>query len=117
MVETSPFLRKIQMKKLCSTSGDEELELGKPHKFKDSLSIHITWLEDISQLPKKDVVHFVLANEFFDALPIQKFEVRKIISELTSILQGLLKNILNISRKQQMDIEKFWWVLIARQMN
>lgn len=77
MVETSPFLRKIQLKSLGSENADEEVKCNQPYKSKHSSSINITWLEDISGLPKKDTAHFILANEFFDALPFQKFEVRR----------------------------------------
>ena len=77
MVETSPFLRKMQMKNLCAAPNieGEEPKLKQAYKSKHSASISVTWLEDISEVPRKDTAHFVLANEFFDALPIQKFQV------------------------------------------
>lgn len=35
----------------------------------------ITWITDLAELPRKEAPQFFLANEFFDALPIQKFQV------------------------------------------
>jgi SAM-dependent MidA family methyltransferase len=42
---------------------------------KHSRKIKINWIEDLNQLPKIEAAQFFLANEFFDALPIQKFQV------------------------------------------
>ncbi len=53
LVETSPILRKVQQETLAQSG------------FK------ITWHDDITQLPK--VPCCILANEFFDALPIKQF--------------------------------------------
>ncbi|KYH12622.1 class I SAM-dependent methyltransferase [Neorickettsia sp. 179522] len=53
MVEISPFLRSIQMEKLSS------------HICK------IRWCSSIDEIPKGEIV--ILANEFFDALPIDQF--------------------------------------------
>ncbi len=79
LVETSPYLRQIQYRNLC-TSNSETLD-GTPvteqiYTYKDSKSIKIIWLDDIKQLPNREAVHYYLANEFFDALPIHQFKVR-----------------------------------------
>ncbi len=66
-------MRKMQMNRLCG--GDSEPELGKFYESKHSKNIRIQWLNDIDELPLKEAPHFILANEFFDALPIQKFQV------------------------------------------
>ena len=76
LIETSPFLRKIQMKNLCNLNQEPELE--KEYESKYSGSIKISWLTDITQLPHNEAVHFFAANEFFDALPVHKFQVAKI---------------------------------------
>lgn len=73
MIETSPFMRRTQIKNLCSL--DEEPNLGTEYNSKISENIKISWLTDIAELPRKEATHFFLANEFFDALPIQKFQV------------------------------------------
>lgn len=72
MVETSPFMRKAQLKNLCNLDIDPKLNQSYRSKYSDT--INVTWLEDICELPRKESVHFFLANEFFDALPIQKFQ-------------------------------------------
>lgn len=72
MIETSPFMRKKQMKTLCDI--DLEPNLYESYNSKLGKSIHVTWLHDINELPHHNSVHFFLANEFFDALPFQKFQ-------------------------------------------
>lgn len=72
MIETSPFMRKTQMKNLCNLESEPVILEKYPSKF--SKSINIVWLGDINELPKKDAIHFFVANEFFDALPFQKFQ-------------------------------------------
>lgn len=74
MIETSPHLRKIQMKNLCNL--EQEPDLLKEYKSKFSENIKIIWLTDITQLPRKEAAHFFVANEFFDALPVHKFKVK-----------------------------------------
>ena len=54
LVETSPVLRKMQETTLAP--------LGRP----------ITWHASIDTLPTKPAI--VLANEFFDALPIRQYQ-------------------------------------------
>ncbi len=74
LVEMSPALRKIQYENLCLKS-EIEPKLYKSYKSKRSDLIEITWLQDVTEIPKLEAAHFFLANEFFDALPIQKFQV------------------------------------------
>jgi NADH dehydrogenase [ubiquinone] 1 alpha subcomplex assembly factor 7 len=79
MIEASPFMRKTQFRNLVSAQNGQEPSLNEPYSFnsQSAQSIKLTWLNDISELPKKEAVHFFLANEFFDALPINKFQVSK----------------------------------------
>lgn len=72
MIETSGFMRKMQFKNLIGR--EEELKLGEPYKSKYPGLNTVTWIEDISELKQKESVHFFLANEFFDALPVHKFQ-------------------------------------------
>lgn len=53
LVETSPILRQAQHKALCKAGLD------------------ITWSESVSNLPKMPLL--LVANEFFDALPVHQF--------------------------------------------
>jgi NADH dehydrogenase [ubiquinone] 1 alpha subcomplex assembly factor 7 len=77
MIETSSFMRKTQFSKLCAMNGitESEPKILEIYASKISPNIKITWLTDIKELPKKEAAHFFVANEFFDALPIQKFQV------------------------------------------
>ena len=72
MVESSAFMRKQQIKTLCNL--DVEPNVLEAYTSKFSQSIKIVWLTDISELPRHESVHFFVANEFFDALPFQKFQ-------------------------------------------
>ncbi len=113
----SPFLRKIQFKNLCDKI-DTEPELYKSYKSKFSDSIEIIWVKEITEIPKKESIHFFLANEFFDALPIQKFQVycflcfflkcfiKFILLELTQLNFLILEDFIFI-RKHLKVIEKF----------
>ena len=73
MIESSPFLRKLQLKTLCQK--DDEPKILQSYTSKFSESIKVTWLEDLVQMPRMEAPQFFLANEFFDALPIHKFQV------------------------------------------
>ncbi|MBN2907853.1 MAG: SAM-dependent methyltransferase [Rhodobacteraceae bacterium] len=52
LVETSPTLREVQRQTLAGTA--------------------VTWIEDVNALPQAPL--FLIANEFFDALPIRQFQ-------------------------------------------
>lgn len=58
----------------------------------------ITWITDLAELPRKEAPQFFLANEFFDALPIQKFQV---------LWWNWLKNF--YLKKLDFIIENSWW--------
>ena len=81
LVESSPHLRKLQKSLLCEKTSiiEEEPQLNQPYKSKHSPTINIVWLRDLVELPKKEAIHFLMANEFFDALPFQKFQVSSFI--------------------------------------
>ena len=83
LVESSPFMRQTQMKQLCNYAETEEVEpiLLKNYASRFSNDIKIIWLQDLSELPKVEAPHFFLANEFFDALPVQKFQVKIFITK------------------------------------
>jgi SAM-dependent MidA family methyltransferase len=74
MVETSQELIKQQHKRLCGDSPLEEHELGKKSVSKYA-SIPIIWTENIRFIPSNpSAAPFIVAHEFFDALPIHAFE-------------------------------------------
>lgn len=74
MIETSPVLRKKQWECLCGSNEYKETEKG----FNISQTIwdnKILWVDtekDISE--GSDVANYVVAHEFFDALPIKSFQ-------------------------------------------
>lgn len=75
MVEASPSLRNAQHKLLCGDNPLEDIDIGYRSKSKYTSDLDIIWCEDIRFVPK-DATHspFIIAHEFFDALPIHVFE-------------------------------------------
>lgn len=75
MVEASPSLRSAQHKLLCGDNPLEEIDIGYRSTSKYTNDLEIIWCEDIRFVPK-DATHspFIIAHEFFDALPIHVFE-------------------------------------------
>ncbi|KAH9872094.1 hypothetical protein J1614_006355 [Plenodomus biglobosus] len=75
LIEASPYLQKQQGKLL---SGSEELQksdIGLTAPCKYIPGCKIEWCEDIRLLPKGETsTPFILAHEFFDALPIHVFQ-------------------------------------------
>jgi len=76
LVEVSPTLSEIQMRKLadpleeCLTSSNENW-------YQRCKSIHgpeVSWYKELSDVPKG--FSFYVAHEFFDALPVHIFQVR-----------------------------------------
>ncbi|KAF2654498.1 DUF185-domain-containing protein [Lophiostoma macrostomum CBS 122681] len=79
LVEASPYLQEHQAKLLSSTGKLNALETGNPIQF-TSPSKHIPgseikWCEDIKFLSYEETsTPFIIAHEFFDALPIHVFQ-------------------------------------------
>ncbi|XP_074596791.1 protein arginine methyltransferase NDUFAF7, mitochondrial [Brevipalpus obovatus] len=74
LVEVSPHLAKLQENKLC---GSNSIEWDLNYFTKSSttsLGYPITWYQSFEQVPSNKGFTFFLANEFFDALPIHKFQ-------------------------------------------
>ncbi|KAI4850154.1 DUF185-domain-containing protein [Aureobasidium sp. EXF-8845] len=75
MVEASPALRQAQHKLLCGDNPLEEIEIGYKSTCKYTPDLNIIWCEDIRFVPREtDSSPFIVAHEFFDALPIHVFE-------------------------------------------
>lgn len=74
MVEASPALVKTQKNLLCGESAElKEHEIGKTCISKHG--IPIVWTENIRFVPNTpEKSPFIIAHEFFDALPIHAFE-------------------------------------------
>lgn len=73
-VEASPTLRNSQHKLIC---GNNELieENGVFQSKALANGIPVFWVEDVKFLPENgDFANYIIAHEFFDALPIYQFE-------------------------------------------
>ncbi|KAE8316869.1 S-adenosyl-L-methionine-dependent methyltransferase [Aspergillus transmontanensis] len=74
LVEASPTLREVQKQRLCGDATMEETEIGHKSTCK-YFNVPVIWVEDIRLLPhEEDKTPFIIAHEFFDALPIHAFE-------------------------------------------
>ena len=75
MVEASPRLREAQHKLLCGDNPLDETKMGWQSISKHSKELKIVWTEDIRFVPKEaSKSPFIIAHEFFDALPIHVFQ-------------------------------------------
>ncbi|KAF1348815.1 putative S-adenosyl-L-methionine-dependent methyltransferase-domain-containing protein [Delphinella strobiligena] len=75
LVEASPSLREAQHKLLCGDNPLTETDIGHSSTSKYTPDLQIIWCEDIRFLPKDaNTSPFIIAHEFFDALPIHVFE-------------------------------------------
>ncbi|GBP60018.1 Protein arginine methyltransferase NDUFAF7 homolog, mitochondrial [Eumeta japonica] len=72
LIEISPMMQNEQAHRLCMThrSSDENM----PHYYEGETvsGIKVYWYNDISKVPQ--TFSWYIAHEFFDALPIHKFE-------------------------------------------
>ncbi|KAJ4341726.1 hypothetical protein N0V95_007160 [Ascochyta clinopodiicola] len=75
LVEASPHLQKQQALRLAGTEELEKSEVGWRAKCKYIPDCDIQWCEDIRFVPKEETsTPFIIAHEFFDALPIHVFQ-------------------------------------------
>ncbi|KAL3425705.1 NADH dehydrogenase [Phlyctema vagabunda] len=74
LVEASPSLREAQKKLLCGDAPMTETSIGYQSISKYA-NLPIIWTENIRFLPSEpDRSPFIVAHEFFDALPIHAFQ-------------------------------------------
>ncbi|KAI4692844.1 uncharacterized protein J4E88_001212 [Alternaria novae-zelandiae] len=75
LIEASPYLQKQQAKLLSDTDDLKKSDIGLTAQCKYMPSCRIEWCEDIRLVPKEHTAApFILAHEFFDALPIHVFQ-------------------------------------------
>jgi len=75
LVEASESLRKAQHRLLCGENALVEHEVGYTSKSKYSADLKIVWAEDLRLIPRDgSKTPFIVAHEFFDALPIHIFQ-------------------------------------------
>ena len=74
-MEASSSLRKTQHERLCGDNPLAKSETGYESISKHSNDLKIVWAEDLRLLPHDSTkAPFVVAHEFFDALPIHVFQ-------------------------------------------
>ncbi|KAF1921239.1 putative S-adenosyl-L-methionine-dependent methyltransferase-domain-containing protein, partial [Ampelomyces quisqualis] len=75
LVEASPHLQKQQAKLLAGTEELPRSDIGWKAPLRCIPNVNIQWCEDIRFVPKEETsTPFILAHEFFDALPIHVFQ-------------------------------------------
>ncbi|KAG8626766.1 hypothetical protein KVT40_005711 [Elsinoe batatas] len=75
LVEASPPLREAQHKLLCGDNALTKTETGHESRSKYDSDLQVIWCEDVRLLPQEsDKTPFIVAHEFFDALPIHVFQ-------------------------------------------
>ncbi|GAM87982.1 hypothetical protein ANO11243_060110 [Dothideomycetidae sp. 11243] len=75
LVEASPTLRGAQHKLLCGEHPLEKTDVGFESRSKYDDKLRIVWCEDVRLLPKDtEQSPFIVAHEFFDALPVHVFQ-------------------------------------------
>lgn len=77
MIESSPTLRDIQRRLLCDDNSVLST-IGTGYKSTTKGGTPIFWFDNAKEIPReKNVPTFIIAHEFFDALPIFQFENTK----------------------------------------
>lgn len=88
LVEISPFLSQLQAKCLCekswSVTPDSTKESNYYREGITSDGLKVFWYQRLEDVPKKFSI--VVAHEFFDALPVHKFERNSCDNSLREIL-------------------------------
>ncbi|KAL6702652.1 hypothetical protein ACN47E_001275 [Coniothyrium glycines] len=75
LIEASPYLQKQQGQLLAGTQDLQKSDIGLTAQCKYIPGCRIEWCEDIRLVPKEETsTPFILAHEFFDALPIHVFQ-------------------------------------------
>jgi NADH dehydrogenase [ubiquinone] 1 alpha subcomplex assembly factor 7 len=75
LIEASPRLREAQHKLLCGENALEETKMGWQSASRHSRDLKVVWTEDVRFVPKDaSKTPFIIAHEFFDALPIHIFQ-------------------------------------------
>ncbi|KAI9676264.1 MAG: hypothetical protein M1829_003093 [Trizodia sp. TS-e1964] len=76
LVEASAGLRDVQRRALCGDESVlEEVEKGWMCRRSKYVDVPVFWYEDLRFVPnEKDKAPFIVAHEFFDALPIHAFQ-------------------------------------------
>lgn len=74
MIEASPTLRETQRKVLCGDNAKLSATDGGHRGQSQWSKTPILWYEAVGEVPRDGIPTFVIAHEFFDALPVLSFE-------------------------------------------
>lgn len=74
LIEISSHLTQIQERTICGATSLIETDRRKEHHSLSKNGIPVTWYRSLEQLPEKSGFNAFVAHEFFDALPVHKFQ-------------------------------------------
>ncbi|KAI5360741.1 Putative protein arginine methyltransferase NDUFAF7 [Septoria linicola] len=101
MIEASETLRQAQHKLLCGDNPLTKTKLGWESVSKHSSELKIVWTEDHKFVPREvSKTPFIIAHEFFDALPIHVFQSTEIQPDQAKTIQTPTGPIENKQRSQ-----------------
>lgn len=72
LVEISSTMQSVQANRLCISHREVDLDLPHNHEGETVSGIKVYWYNDLTKVPKN--FSWYIAHEFFDVLPIHKFE-------------------------------------------
>ncbi|CAK1542492.1 unnamed protein product [Leptosia nina] len=75
LVEISATMQLMQANKLCATHRETDIELPHNREGETVSGIKVYWYNDLKKVPKN--FSWFIAHEFFDVLPIHKFEKKE----------------------------------------
>ncbi|KAM3420997.1 Protein arginine methyltransferase NDUFAF7 [Cercospora zeina] len=88
LIEASETLRQAQHKLLCGDNPMTETKLGWESVSKHCSDLKVVWTEDHKFVPRDaNKTPFIIAHEFFDALPIHVFQSTKVDAEQSKTMQ------------------------------
>ncbi|KAF2167027.1 hypothetical protein M409DRAFT_66128 [Zasmidium cellare ATCC 36951] len=88
LIEASETLRHAQHRLLCGENSMAKTELGWESVSRHSPDLKIVWTEDVRFVPREaSKTPFIIAHEFFDALPIHIFQAIKQSPEQQNTIQ------------------------------
>lgn len=111
LIEVSPHLSKIQAQRLCCESTEIKPEDGDvPHYRRgETISgIQVFWYRKIEDVPKAFSIY--LAHEFFDALPVNKFQLngdgkwREVLIDIDSAKDNAFRYIISKSSTPALSV-------------
>jgi len=74
LIEISSHLTQIQERTVCGATSLIEKERRQEHHSLSKNGIPVTWYKSLDELPEKSGFNAFVAHEFFDALPVHKFQ-------------------------------------------